>query len=238
MISEATFARDFSSFWRLATPMMEGFIRRLNRGTYQRDFPPMTSATTPDRRAFINELAFTCFCIIVSKIQSDQQILSVDDLIKQAAATVHSAAMRGHWGGDYKIELLPEETEDAKEQISRLQARLFCSNVGDIKCRPRFAGCGIIDHCEGDVIVGNILFEIKAGDRLFRSIDIRQILTYLALNHASRAQIIQTVGLINPRVGISVEIDADEFCFEVSGRDAGQLLEFMSYIFSSGDISR
>lgn len=61
MISETAYSRDFASFWRQTTPLMDGFVRRLNRGLYDRDFVPMTSNTLPTRRAFVNELAFSAF---------------------------------------------------------------------------------------------------------------------------------------------------------------------------------
>src|SRR5579864_8207330 len=47
---------------------------------------------------------------------------------------------------------------------------------------PVFRGCGFVDECTGDLIIGNQLVEVKAGDRSFRATDIRQLLVYCALN--------------------------------------------------------
>ncbi|QEX20572.1 hypothetical protein FRZ61_04890 [Hypericibacter adhaerens] len=239
MISEITFSRDFSSFWRLACPMMDGFIRQLNRGSYDRDFAPMKVETAPNRRAFVNEVAFSAFCAITSSYLQGLKAVSVEDAIAENEPLVRLLASQGERDGDYEQELSSDEVNDAGEQVRRLGRRL--GPIGPsraITCRPRFPGCGIIDACEGDVLVDGILFEIKAGDRSFRSIDLRQLLVYLALNHAGNGTAIRFVGLINPRVGVSFQMSADEFCFEVSGRSTAQLLDAVVYGIASGDISR
>src|SRR6266404_7727905 len=82
---------------------------------------------------------------------------------------------------------------------------------------PLFPGCGFVDESEGDLLVGNTLYEIKSADRNFRLVDFRQILVYLALNTSARTYDIHNVGLINPRTGVYFEIKVDEFARSLSG---------------------
>jgi hypothetical protein len=238
MISEVTFSRDFASFWRQTTPMMDGFVRRINRGGYERDFQPISARTLPNRRAFVNEVAFLAFCNITGNIKIDKPS-DLFRLIAESASVISALASQELRQGEYKENLSEDEIGDAGEQVKRLLVRLRES--GDLKSimpKPRFPGCGILDRCEGDIYIEKILFEVKAGDRLVRSIDLRQILIYLALNRASNSLEITGVGLLNPRVGISLEMNVDDICFAVSGRDSSRLLDAIIYGISNGDVSR
>ena len=61
----------------------------------------------------------------------------------------------------------------------------------------------MIDLGKGDLISSDALFEIKAGDRFFRSVDVRQLIMYGALNSVSQSYQINRLGLFSiPRVGI------------------------------------
>jgi hypothetical protein len=117
---------------------------------------------------------------------------------------------------------------------------IFCESNEDAYARlePIFPGCGIIDACRGDLIVSNILFEVKAGDRLFRSVDVRQLITYATLNQISKRFTIEKVGLFNPRIGVSATISVDDLCFEISGKNSIELFSEIAAAISSGEISR
>lgn len=238
MISEVVFAREFSSFWRVATPTMEGFVRRLNSGLYDRDYGPLRAATAANRRSFVNEVAFELFCIRASVSESGESRPSLTESLDLAVAIVRKANVLMSRDGDYVTGLTQFERDDVAEQVHRLSQRLAASSTRSIVVKPAFPGCGIVDTCHGDVLAGDILFEVKAGDRPFRSIDVRQLLTYLALNYMSRRYVIRSVGLVNPRVGVSVEMATGELCYGASGRDVPDLLEAIAYGISSGEISR
>jgi hypothetical protein len=131
----------------------------------------------------------------------------------------------------YAEDLTPGEIEDAREQHERMMCVFTADATGEVVPEPVFPGCGFIDTCRGDVLVCKTLFEVKAGDRLFRSIDVRQLVTYAALNLVSRQHKIHKVGLFNPRVGIRAAV-------EVSGKDAITLLSEIVVAISSGETSR
>ena len=239
MITEVSFCRDFSSFWRTTTPTMDGFVRNLNSGLYHRDFHPIDAMTAPNRRSFTNELAFEVFCINVRAVQRGEFAKALAESLQDAIPAVRSAALRAALDGDTSSALSADELADIDEQVRRLTLRI-CPGliVHAVVLSPEFSGCGMIDTCRGDVLVGETLFEIKAGDRPFRALDVRQLVTYVALNYAGHQRAISTVALVNPRVGISVEMDLGEFCFEVSGQDTAGLLAEMIYAMSAGEISR
>ncbi|MHB0773167.1 TNF domain-containing protein [Bradyrhizobium sp. 5.13L] len=132
-----------------------------------------------------------------------------------------------------------EELFDIEEQRNRL-SRMFCFDRGldTLLIEPSFPGCGMIDAGKGDLIYSKALFEIKAGDRLFRSVDVRQLIIYSALNFVSNRFQIDSLGLFNPRVGISATISVDDLCTEISGKKSGDLFFDIVAAVSSGDISR
>jgi hypothetical protein len=68
--------------------------------------------------------------------------------------------------------------------------------------RPTFKGCGILDSCEADILCGDTLIEVKAGDRTFRAVDLRQVLAYCALNHVDKQYKIEGIAIVNPRHGV------------------------------------
>jgi hypothetical protein len=107
-----------------------------------------------------------------------------------------------------------------------------------IEVEPKFPGCGIIDTCFGDVRCGEALYEIKAGDRNFRSVDIRQLLVYAALGKSAGLAPLRQLGLFNPRTGLSFCMNLDDLCLEVSGISSEELLAELIRVFSSGETSR
>lgn len=239
MISEVTLAREFASFWRAATPNIDGLVRRINRGMYKRDFQPIHSVTEPSRRALINELSFEIVCEIVVDLSEHRKRKSYLEYVERSLPKVRALAKVLRWEGDYESILLKEELEELRSQIIRL-CRWMRDNRDRVLVimRPNFFGCGIVDRCEGDMMIGNMLVEIKAGERAFRAIDLRQIIVYLTLNQQKPNWVIEDICIFNPRMGVSVTMSCDDLCFEVSGRHNADLLNLIAYGISSGDVSR
>ena len=236
MISEVSFATDFTSFWRQLTPLMDGFVRQMNRGAYVRDSAPLRSEVVASRRAFVNEVAFQTYCRLQRSPGADQQGM-LQAAIDAAASEAKSIARLGGWEGDASAVLQEAERSDVRQQILRLRDRLDKVG-GSITCWPEFSGCGFVDSCKGDILADVTLVEVKAGERFFRAIDVRQVLTYLALNLACGAYSVSRVAIVNLRLGVSFEMSVDDLCFETSGRASSTLLDALIYAMSSGDISR
>ncbi len=241
MISASDFCKLYSSFWRELTPTTDLFVRQVNLGQYERDFAEIKLPTAPNRRGFINEIAFELFC---QSLRMGRRWPGKDpssDEVKSAITAVQSSVFRRGPGRDFELEPQPigDEILDIVQQHARLMV-VFTHYYSDLTTVPGpiFTGCGIIDRGIGDLLVSSTLFEIKAGDRFFRSIDVRQLITYATLNHVSHQYEISRVGIVNPRVGIRIEVDLDELCFEISGKKSAELLTDISLAISAGDVSR
>jgi hypothetical protein len=241
VISGSDFSRLYTSFWRNLAPTTDLLVRRINLGQHFRDFPEMATTTAPARRGFINEVAFAMFCDSVRKRRRWPFCeLTADEISVVSASIKAKAGLLGRGiAGEAEGHPSVEELSDIYEQHNRMMRIFTVDFVADeIVPEPVFPGCGIVDTCTGDLLASTTLFEVKAGDRLFRSVDVRQLVTYATLNYLSKRFNIRRVGLFNPRIGIRLEIDLDELCFEISGKRCTELLPEIMLAISSGEISR
>lgn len=235
MTSETSFAEQHTSTWRMLTPTIDIYIRRINLELYERQFPPLQSEVRPDRRGFVNEVAFNIFCeeprtIPLNKWADSSFTKAVAEAKLQIAAL-----------GESTIYYSPtfDEIDDIQQQVYRYRSFFYkLSNGGQLELRPHFRGSGIIDSCDGDIYVSGILLEIKAGQRTFRAVDLKQLLTYAALNISEPARPIHRLGLFNPRMGVSFISTLSDVCYQVSGSTASELLQEIIQVISSGDLSR
>lgn len=235
MISETTFSGSYTSIWKSIAPTLDVFVRRANLNLYERVFPPLKSEVSPSRRAFVNELSFSVFCEVHADKINGEPIKSLAGYVVETSNSVMERLFVAD-GANVNLPISRAETKDIDHQVRRLID--FFSNFKIVKTCPFFNGCGIIDNCRGDVLADDILYEIKAGERNFRSIDFHQIITYCALNYAANGHTIEQVGLFNPRVGISFIISLEEISLEISGKQAPDLMADVVLAISSGEISR
>ncbi|WOI57140.1 hypothetical protein [Palleronia sp. LCG004] len=231
MIDASSFANLHNAFWAENAPTSEHFVRRLNLEYTDRWSPPIKKPGGPIRAALVAEIAFAKFCTPVG-------LMSKANL---EAIAIGEARRRLRPLTDSPDELDVAVSPDEKVQIDNLENNLrgfFKKNAATVVLRPTFSGCGYVDACEGDVVYGATLYEIKAVDRSFRSADIRQLITYCALNHASQDFDLRYIGIFNPRRGVSFDMSIDRVCREISGRSQQELLSEIVSCVSSGDISR
>ncbi len=237
MTSETTFSHSFSSTWRLLAPATDLFVRKVNSMLREREFAPLISTVLPERRGFINEAAFQFFRI---RREWFNWTLPRSELISMAAAAAKATICRIEGINLSDIPDLDGAEEDELILIGeRLQ--MFFSRVSNgrgLQVQPLFPGCGIIDTCVGDVRFGDTLYEVKAGERTFRSMDLRQLLIYAALCKSAKLEPLRNVGLLNPRTGVSFCTGLDNLCLEVSGTRSEELLTEIVRVISSGDTSR
>lgn len=233
MIDAVKFSTAFTAFWNMATPTCEHFVRKLNLNLYRREDTEMPSSSTTDR-AFIAEYGFALFVerrwpSIPGSAIADQEILAKEEARKRIEP------LRGK--GSVPDNFTAEQDVEGNMIAQRLGA-FFNSKRSNTLPRPIFPGCGLIDHSEADVLSDRTLYEVKTVERGFRSNDIRQLITYCALNNLSRRFEVEKVGLFNPRRGISFELELDLVAREISGKTANDLFEDIHQAISSGGISR
>jgi hypothetical protein len=238
VIDAATFANSYNAFWHAYTPTCEHFVRRLNSGGLKRFGRPMPKSDTARRRALIAEYAFS-LCV-----ERNKDVAAVDDarsegVVEEMAWQATEVRLRpfANEGLELDRKFTIEERHEIDEIAERL-LRFFGDGVQQPVFRPVFFGCGFIDASEGDAVFGRTIYEVKTVERPFRSSDIRQTLTYAALNYASKQFDVKNVGLFNPRRGQFREMSLNDVCAEISGRPAQELLTLVVEAVSSGEISR
>ena len=238
MIDAKKFATAYNAFWQYSTPTCDLFVRRVNLGGYDRWAPPLDAAEDSVRKALSSEYAFSLFSI--------RQEMKAGAYSKLSNREAHSRALTQAvkrlrryvpQGLDLHQPLDKSEKVDAQELARRL-GRFFSTRRRTVLTRPVFPGCGYIDVSEGDVLFGSTLFEVKSVDRMIRGVDLRQLLTYSALNFSGKNFVVNSIGWFNPRRGISAEFELEEICFGISGKRAAVLLSEIVETISSGEISR
>jgi len=236
MIKEIEFIRDYTSFWRTLSPLSEDLVLQINnihaRNRYE---TALKSITATSRRALINEVAFEIFS--KSKISNlDPNIIisnEIDEIFKKTSAYI--AGLR-NGAPHFNEKMNVEEIDEAKNIAVRLLN--FFQRFNTISIKPKFPGCGRLDSCEGDVIADNTLYEVKSGSRNFKSVDLRQLTLYLALNHQSKQYIIQNLGLYNPREGFHFTLPHEQFSLRFSGLSTEELCHRIIYELSTIDFGR
>lgn len=221
MTSETKFATGFTSVWRDVTPLSDGYWSVENMLT-RRVGPPIPNRAPKEVRGAVNELAFIGYTMLANKkkrVARDDVHTTLKEVIPTAVAYINRLS---------SAELLSEVSIDdvclrEAMQITLRLLNFFPTGTPSL-IRPKFKGCGMVNACEGDVISGNHLYEVKAGDRGFRVSDLRQLLVYSALAYASNEVAFTRIGLFNPRTGMTWSKDLDEVCMSISGLRANDVL--------------
>jgi hypothetical protein len=238
VIDASTFSISYNTFWDTYTPMCELFIRRLNLGGLERIARPMAASGTSRRRPVIAEYAFSLFVEYkkdsMAGVEQRQREIAQEVAWRATEVRLAPYVVQGLNIG----RAFNEEESGEVDEISRRLFRFFTKAGMPLVLRPVFAGCGFVDASEGDVILGETIYEVKTVDRPFRSIDLRQTIAYAALNSVSRQFVIKNIGLFNPRRGLFCDFELEFVCSEISGRPAEELLANIVQVISSGEISR
>lgn len=230
MISETYFCANYGSIWRALTPSMEEFVRRVNLSGYDRFWQPISSNSDPAKRGLINESGFQLFSAIFGSAKAARPT-KLDDLIDAAVASAKSSISL-----ENQPDLDEIDIEEAKEIATRL-LRFFGRTPASVSISPNFSGCGIVSNCRGDVIAEDTIWEIKSGNRNFRSIDFRQLLIYSALDYAKNGRRLNKIGLANPRTGLTFQTSMDVFSYEISGLHASEVFERVLFSVSANLVS-
>ncbi|MEH6491781.1 hypothetical protein [Halopseudomonas sp.] len=214
MISEHHFASSFTSVWHKITPLADNYWRRENLRV-TRELNPVEKNVSPILRGFVNELAFETFVAARKKgvLFNERQLAS---LASENVESVATYILRITGDADSVMFNLDSAAETEVVLLAQ-NLNLAFPSFHSTSFRPKFAGCGIVSSCEGDLIYQDCLYEVKAGDRGFRVSDIKQLLIYSSLAFAEGNIGFTKVGLFNPRNGFRWERTLDKLCVELSG---------------------
>lgn len=233
MISEIKFSTNYSSFWREIIPLADNYLRKENL-RLERHTIEVRNLTRPALRGFTNELAFFAFAKIrKSKIKNYNK---KELLISNWKAT---AVYINRIPNAEKIDENNVSSEIVNESLEILGNLLsYFTSARNYEVKPKFAGCGLLDACEGDYIDSSCLYEIKAGDRNFRITDIRQLLIYSALDYSANRNRFEKIGLFNPRTGLFWVRNLNDVLLEVSGQSASEVLPKICAMLENLDVTK
>ncbi len=236
MIPLKTFVEGFTSFWRAQVPRSEEFVRRMNL-SYERISPPIAANGPSERRSVVNEMSTRMFQALVKR-QIDRSLPDHSYLTRLEQQCKEKISRLAGGRGQVAHNL----SEGEQSEAHTLALVLYDYFLADLRRRdcvldPPLKGCGLIDACEADVFARHTLYEIKAGDRGFRSIELRQLLVYCALNYASGQYAIEKVGVVNPRQGIEFNYPIDDLAIEVAGKTSAQLFQVVIGYLTAGGVS-
>lgn len=212
---------------------MDDFVRRYNSHAYDRFWPPLADLSDPARRGLINEAAFIFFSETFNRSVRNEVIDRASEMTKAFAKSHAYLKMP-------EIEVRDGELDESLALADRLLTYFYSTRMsgpGAIILSPKFSGCGVVGSCSGDVRKGQVLYEIKAGSRNFRSIDYRQLLVYASLYYSDTGEILEGLAVCNPRTGIVVSVPIQTFAYEVSGLVPLELFERVLAAFSANFVS-
>lgn len=238
MISEKFFISSFYSFWQELLPTGEAYLRSINMSSLHFN-RPLESNTEPKRRAIINEIGFLLYKFSIKSQTSINKIYNSNELENISRQSMQ--LVKNFQGtGDTELSFPTQEEQSEGLKIAKRIDEYLQEHEKNrlVLPSPYFSGCGFLDGCSGDLLVGNTIYEVKSGDRAFRLIDVKQILVYIALNFIENKYIIENTGFINPRVGTYYRVNLSEFSIASSGKNIIELLSEIIEFISGGGVSR
>ena len=223
MISEINFAKGYSAFWTANAPNLGDYTSSaLSVG--KRIGKAISLPEDPHHVAVNNLIATTHFRNISARPEC-----TVEESMDASIPIIN--VFYSSWKDRYDL------TENYRKIITIQAERLGAMYVGKLVHDPPFPGCGIMTNCNGDLLSGTTLIEIKAHrdtrKKPFRLEDFRQLLVYLALNYiAGSIYDIRKIHLFNPRMGYLWQSGVEEFIYLVSNTTSESFFKSMGTFLS------
>lgn len=239
MISEATFSKKFTSFWNEILPNSKSYVRLINGGYLEAVYEPFDTADRKHNTALINVLSFSLLRSVLNKEQKYSEVCRTKYLQSSHFKGVIEKSLlylaKFNYGDDCELPLNSKELLQTTQLFKVMYHRYVAA--GQItEVDPKFDGCGFVNQSFGDLMSNQTLIEIKSGERRFSVTDVRQVLTYLVLNHYSRRpKRISHVELFNPRMGISFTEGVNSFCLNTSALNSQELFSEIQKFISDNN---
>lgn len=227
MISERKFATSYISFWNTIIPFGDYYIHNLNKSV-ERFSSKIETESPPEKRALIAEMGFEHF---IKSIKNND--VEIEKIILETNHRISKIL-----NDQKEFQTLTETDKTEIEGISKNLHKYFKDKDElQILIRPVFQGCGIINTCEGDLILNDEIIEVKSVDRGIGIADVRQVLVYLSLQYSASEKVSNNIVFVNPRRGVFTKIATSELAILISGRELfdllGQIVLFISELSST-----
>lgn len=226
MISERAFAKSFSSFWQelvpLLTPRFAGIFNEayqtglVDENGSQLEAVPIEPGTRAD---IVAEFAFWGARLLHDSGRKLDNLLEHPAIVQEASRMAFELVQK-YEGVKPEIigPLLPSELYQG-QALTKSYASLFkaCLPTTHIEFSPQFQGCGFLNAAEGDLGIDGTLVEVKTTKRKVSGNDLRQLITYLALDAGAGRHRWSHVAIFNPRRGTFHRAEVDALLLRISG---------------------
>lgn len=219
MISEVTFSKLYTSFWNSLLINSKNYVRLVN-GALIEDIHKPISSYSSQYNAYINILSFELYEQSLDKGSLEFTQKEIDLACKYSLDKVSS------FTSFYKSVQIPPYSEIKNEVKFILKSLTTQYQNNSPIIRKPLDGIGILNHSEIDLMYSSTLVEIKSGDRKFKALDFRQVITYLTQNHYSSNPVpIERIELFNPRMGILFNTDIESMIYELTVLSPNEVYE-------------
>ncbi|MDV7650479.1 hypothetical protein R4716_07210 [Acinetobacter baumannii] len=219
MISEVTFSKLYTSFWNSLLINSKNYVRLVN-GALIEDIHKPISSYSSQYNAYINILSFELY---EQSLDKGSLVFTQEEI---ESACKFSFDKVSSFTSFYKNAQVPPYSE-IKSEVSFILESLTSQyqNKAPI-IRTPLEGIGILNPSEVDLMYSSTLVEIKSGDRKFKTLDFRQVITYLTQNHYSSSPVtIDRIELFNPRMGILFNTDIESMIYELTALTPNEVYE-------------
>ena len=224
MIGEKIFIKRYQIFWKTLFPMSKHFLDRVkfhceNNSTF------LNFNTLNLRWSFVSEIAFMIFVDIVEKA-NDKEVYKEYILESPKYKNIEKKVKDKFLLFDNVNRTPKSLSEDELNDAIRM-AMLMDNHFNDknsLITMPYFKGCGLIDECFGDVIMGDTLYEIKSVSGNFIMEHFKQVFVYFALNYISKNYSLKNIAIYNPRKDLCFKIPIQQFAVVIAGKSYVDLI--------------
>jgi hypothetical protein len=226
MISERAFAKSFASFWQELVPLLTPRFVGLFNEAYEKVLVdengvaltdvPIAPDTRPD---IVAEFAFRGAQLLQDSGRDLQTLLDDPATVTEASRRAFDVIQQYEGAKPDVIRpLLPSELQEGL-MLAKNYAALYraCQPTARIEFCPRFQGCGFLNVAEGDLSIDDMLIEVKTTTRKVAGKDLRQLITYLALDTGAGHQRWSHIAVFNPRRGTLHRAEVDALLLRLSG---------------------
>jgi len=242
MLSERGLARGHTNLWLSCAPRLnQQLVNRLPHSSSElilvKNWALPYEGKSPSRHNdVIAEVAFGIFNYLVEKQTPTIEGIStakIDHIIQLAIQQL--SMIRGGSG-------FPREwfSSDHLDDATQLAFRLFEQLKDDLEhvlVHPRLEGLGMLASCHPDIIRERQLIEVKMSKYGFRTQDLRQIIVYAMLAWYQDIEI-DSLALINPRLGVTWQFSVENLAFLVSNDSAVLLYQQLQEYLTGDSIDR
>lgn len=211
MISASNFARH-TSVWAQTTPTLEQVVRWANDKLISTG-RAVPSGSDPQRHSLISETAF-----LLARHDQANDEPSLPDVESEAREFLSHLPRSDA--------LTPALTHGEWSEINDIRDKIFSYThwLPSVEFSPTVPGCGVVDQSIADIVAESELIEVKAVMRPIRSVDFRQMLTYVAMYY-SKGRSFNKLTLLNPRNSYLFSVTLDDLASGSSGKSAVELLQ-------------